>query len=918
MRDTRWNGARFEQSAHKWFDVSDDSAFTGSTGSGLSILNDAKYGYDVLRMVRTTTSGCGVDSNISGSGTYVRQRLTVVRSPNSAGETQETSRYQPTSQVIDIGYQEFNYAIYPHAGTWKTAETSQKAHEVCYPMPSFQTVANAGDGILGKENSFFTTNKSNVKIGTVKNMHDNQSDKNTFIVRLWESNGADTPNVTLTMPSNVVSVKEVNLLEHDYTALDNRDVPLAKALVAKDFAGKFSGRNISFDIGHYEVLTLQVEVAPYAGAQAILKQQAVSLAGLFDLKGTTTDAARTASSIDGAGNSIPEKLWAAAKAKRVDYQGIKFDLAAENANNYVTAQGQTIPVNAAGNNKLFLLGASAGTGIKSGEFVVNYSDGGTAKKQITFADWKSPLTGWVPLDKMDTNPYVYDSIAQVFTHWHSGTRDEMTLDNYLFAYFIDIDDAKTVASITLPNAPGIKIAAITVINSPIPGFGFTNDSILEPDEELYWDFSDVWAGFQIGNNIEKQNIQGEPEATAERAFTTVVSSGQTLTGTEGANQILVNNGSSKWCGTGTNANNAWFILDAGAQYKTLGYVIRGANDDLTYPGRTLDSWIIQGSNSSSGPWTIIASPTGKGGGWTTNYFKRTFLFNSDAIPEEGFRYYRLQITHNANGALGTSSSTTQFSYFGLATSATYKTDGILETKAELGAVKKADAVTITTVNGPNVVTVKGNIASAASAPVAAKSYTSIKKGLNVMVYPDTKLSYIFSPKDSIGAYMAVDLRFSDGTRLKDLGAVDQRGIGVSPLAQGKGNALKAGKSNYIEIELGKFAEGKVISEIILGFEVDNGTPGQEIEGAFDNIAIFRDKGESKELKLYAALYTASGKMVDVSVINTVSTQEFSSIVLESPIVLSNADAAGDKCYAKAFFWDPDTYIPLADPVFYQF
>ena len=913
MRDTRWNGARFEQSAHKWFDVSDDTASMGGSGSGLSILNDAKYGYDVLRMVRTTTSGCGVDSNISGAETYVRQRMTVVRSPNSAGETQETSRYQPTSQIIDIGTQEFNYAIYPHAGTWKTAQTSQKAHEVCYPMTSFQTAAAAGDGILGKENSFLATDKANVKIGAVKNMHDNQADKNTFVVRLWESDGADTSNVTLTMPSNVISVKEVNLLEHDYNALDNRDVPIAKALVAKDFTGKFNGKNINFDIGHYEILTLQVQIAPYAGAQVPLAQQGVNLSSFFDVRGTSPDATRTAGNIDGLGNSIPEKLWSAARVARVDYQGIKFDLGPDAASNFVGASGQTIPVNTAGINKVYLLGVSAGNSASEGIFTANYSDGGKVEKEIAFANWKSPLTGWVPLDKMDTKPYVYDSIAQVFTHWHDGSIDQMTLDNYLFAYFIDLDESKTLTSITLPDAPGIKIAAITVVNSPIPEFGFTNGGPVDLDEDLYWNFSDLLPGFGTGANIEKLNFAGGEEVTGHRAFITLLSAGTTLTGTEGANQMITNNGSSKWCNTSTNMNNAWFIVDAGESVNLPGYVIRGANDDMSYTGRVLDSWIVQGSNSASGPWATVSSPRGMGSDWTANYQTRMFLFDVGAIPPEGYRYFRLQITNVGLGGspLTTSNTTVQFSYFGLA--ATYRENGSLTAQVEAGVTKEGDTITVSTLNGPSIINLSGNIANSAAAPVAATSYTSIRKGLYIKVNSDTKLGYMFKPNDLASAHMAIDLVFADGTRLRNLNAVDQHGIGLNPKDQGNGNELLAGQWNYVETELGSVAEGKIINEIVFGFDIEGATPGQRIEGSLDNIMVFRD--EPEDVKVYAtvALYNAQGRLVDKGANESVSVHPFDTVALNPPIVL-DASAAGDDYLVRGFLWTMDKFAPVAEPI----
>jgi len=71
---------------------------------------------------------------------------------------------------------------------------------------------------------------------------------------------------------------------------------------------------------------------------------------------------------------------------------------------------------------------------------------------------------------MDTKPYVYDSIGYVFTHYHDGTNDQMTRDNFLYVYTIDLDRSKSVESITLPDAPGVKIAAISVADSAIPDF----------------------------------------------------------------------------------------------------------------------------------------------------------------------------------------------------------------------------------------------------------------------------------------------------------------------------------------------------------------------------------------------------------------------------------------------------------------
>jgi uncharacterized repeat protein (TIGR02543 family) len=138
---------------------------------------------------------------------------------------------------------------------------------------------------------------------------------------------------------------------------------------------------------------------------------------------------------------------------------------------------------------------------------------------------------------------------------------------------------------------------------------------------------------------------------------------------EGPQQLLVDNLTTKWCGTRVTDDNAWFIFDAGAPIYTRGYVIRGANDDMYYPSRLLHSWVILGSNSPDGPWTKISEPGAQGPGWTTNYQLRVFEFDDSWTDNSPFRYFRFEImsrgTSEEGFALTSSSATMQFSYIGL-------------------------------------------------------------------------------------------------------------------------------------------------------------------------------------------------------------------------------------------------------------
>jgi len=113
QRDTNFNKARFEVSAHKWADLSNG-------GYGVSLLNNCKYGYD----------------------TYLNtMRLSLLRSPKS-----------PDANCDMGSYHDFTYSVYPHTGDWKSANTIYKGYELNYPCLTYATTAHSGTH--GKSFSF--------------------------------------------------------------------------------------------------------------------------------------------------------------------------------------------------------------------------------------------------------------------------------------------------------------------------------------------------------------------------------------------------------------------------------------------------------------------------------------------------------------------------------------------------------------------------------------------------------------------------------------------------------------------------------------------------------------------------------------------------------------------------------------------
>ncbi|MBQ6595632.1 MAG: alpha-mannosidase [Clostridia bacterium] len=190
-KNTSWDVARFEVCAHKWADVSEPRY-------GFSLMNDCKYGYSVNEHDMALT--------LLKSSTY----------PNPEAD-QEVHR--------------FTYAILPHSGDWREADTPQNAYRLNVPV---LTVPGSGTrDVLG---SFASVDQDNVMIEAVKQ----QLDGEAAIVRLYECHGART-DVTLTLGCAPRNVKLVNLLEDE---IGDADV---------------EGNVVRMTLRPYEIVTLKID-----------------------------------------------------------------------------------------------------------------------------------------------------------------------------------------------------------------------------------------------------------------------------------------------------------------------------------------------------------------------------------------------------------------------------------------------------------------------------------------------------------------------------------------------------------------------------------------------------------------------------------------------------------------------------------
>lgn len=186
-----WDTAKFEACGHKWADLSENS-------SGLSLLNDCKYGYGIKQGDMSLT--------LIKSGTY----------PN---------------EDADIGYHEFTYSIYPHTGRWQDAKTVEMAYNLNVPMLAKKIEKQ--DGCSKEYTSFLRCDQESCFVEVIKKAEDG----NGVIVRMYENkNNRVTANIQTAYP--ISHVYECNLLEENETELtsdNNRFETLFKPYEIKTF-----------------------------------------------------------------------------------------------------------------------------------------------------------------------------------------------------------------------------------------------------------------------------------------------------------------------------------------------------------------------------------------------------------------------------------------------------------------------------------------------------------------------------------------------------------------------------------------------------------------------------------------------------------------------------------------------------------
>lgn len=190
-RNTSWDWGRFETAAQKWADLSEGNY-------GVALMNDSKYGYDVLDNV---------------------MRLSLLKSPTMP------------DPFADQGEHLMTYSLLPHTEDWRNGVV-RAAYALNDPL-----IVRSVSGGAGQRNSheLIAVDAANVVIETVKAAEDGQG----IIVRLYE-NERKRGVATIKAGFNLKAAYHCNLLE------ENEDELLVQ------------GSSVSLKVRPYQIATLRL------------------------------------------------------------------------------------------------------------------------------------------------------------------------------------------------------------------------------------------------------------------------------------------------------------------------------------------------------------------------------------------------------------------------------------------------------------------------------------------------------------------------------------------------------------------------------------------------------------------------------------------------------------------------------------
>ncbi|MFJ8781505.1 GH92 family glycosyl hydrolase [Streptomyces sp. NPDC102476] len=290
-------------------------------------------------------------------------------------------------------------------------------------------------------------------------------------------------------------------------------------------------------------------------------------------------------------------------------------------------------------------------------------------------------------------------------------------------------------------------------------------------------------------------------------------------------------------------STGWAEFDLAKPLKVVTYALTSANDAAERDPR---DWTLKGSTDGK-DWKTLDTRSGE------SFDERFRTKSYDITDPAEYQHFRLEITKN-NGASGI----LQLADVQLSTGGG---EGPVPPDM-LSLVDRGPSGSPTAKAGAGF-TGKRALRYAGRHTADGRAYSTNKVfDVNVAVDPLTRLSYRIFPsmadgdRDYDATNVSVDLAFTDGTFLSDLGARDQHGFTVSPQGQGATKVLYVNQWNNVVSRIGSVAAGKTVDRILVAYDSPSGPA--KFRGWLDDVTLERAAPEKPKAHLSDYALTTRG------------------------------------------------------------
>ena len=301
----------------------------------------------------------------------------------------------------------------------------------------------------------------------------------------------------------------------------------------------------------------------------------------------------------------------------------------------------------------------------------------------------------------------------------------------------------------------------------------------------------------------------------------VEASGENSGGGEVAENLVDGSSQTKWL---VFEETGWVEMELSEPVAVVHYALISANDAA---GRDPQDWTLSGSNDGE-TWTELDAQTGQD--FAERFQTKEYRFENATA----YTHYRLDITANHGDDI------LQLAEIQLSNGDTSPPPPS-DMTSKVGDGPRGGYTAKSGAGFTGLAALQ--YAGTHEAEGRGYSYNKVFD-VDVPVGSTTELSYLIYPDFVDGdlgypsTYASLDLVFTDGTYLSDLGATDQHGATLSPRGQQASKTLYTNQWNFKRSRIGAVAAGKTIDRILVAY--DNPDGPTEFGGWIDDVEIEAD------------------------------------------------------------------------------